>query len=125
MPSRRQVLATGVLSGAALLIPAPASAARAAAAALAAGRLDATKIHKYKARLPIPGAMPAVSRDGSADRYAVAVRQFQQQILPRGLPQTTVWGYGSAGHRKTFGYPARTIEARVDRPVEVTWINGL
>lgn len=125
MPSRRQLLTTGVLSGAALLIPSPASAARAAAAAVAAQKLDATKIHKYKTRLPIPAAMPAVSRKGGTDRYAVAVRQFRQQILPPGLPKTTVWGYGSAAHGGTFGYPARTIEARVDRPVEVTWINGL
>ncbi|MEV0458920.1 multicopper oxidase family protein [Catellatospora methionotrophica] len=125
MPSRRQLLSTGVLSGAAMLIPAPASAARAAAAALAAGRLDGSRIHKYKVRLPIPAAMPTVSADGKGDRYAVAVRQFRQQILPPGMPQTTVWGYGSASHANTFGYPARTIEARADRPVEVTWINGL
>jgi spore coat protein A, manganese oxidase len=53
------------------------------------------------------------------------VRQFRQQILPPGMPATTVWGYGSAPHRGTFNYPAFTIEARADRPVRVTWINEL
>jgi bilirubin oxidase len=62
---------------------------------------------------------------GSIDRYAIAVRQFRQQILPAGMPATTVWSYGSAPHRGTFNYPAFTIEARVDRPVRVTWINDL
>jgi bilirubin oxidase len=62
---------------------------------------------------------------GSIDRYAIAVRQFRQQILPAGMPATTVWSYGSAVHRGTFNYPSFTVEARVDRPVRVAWINGL
>ena len=70
--------------------------------------------------------MPAVSTKGKADRYAVEVRQFRQQILPPGLPQTTVWGYGDASHPSTFGYPARTIEAtgrtgRCGSPGSTTW----
>lgn len=39
------------------------------------------------------------------DYYEIAVRQFQQQILPPGMPPTTVWSYGSCN------YPAFTIEA--------------
>ena len=32
---------------------------------------------------------------GQADYYEISVRQFRQQILPAGLPSTTVWGYGA------------------------------
>ena len=39
---------------------------------------------------------------------------------PRSIPK-----YGSAPHRGSFNYPAFTIEARVDRPVRVKWINDL
>ena len=47
------------------------------------------------------------------DYYEIAVRQFQQHILPQsmGLP-TTVWSYGSINHPRTFNYPAFTIEAK-------------
>ncbi|MCI4061305.1 multicopper oxidase domain-containing protein [Micromonospora sp. R77] len=69
--------------------------------------------------------MPAVRSGGDVDEYRIAARQFAQQVLPVGLPRTTVWGYGSADHPGTFGYPARTIEARVGRPVQVTWLNQL
>jgi bilirubin oxidase len=77
--------------------------------------------------LVIPPVMPplAGTTKGSIDRYAIAVRQFRQQILPPGLPATTVWGYGSASHRDTFHAPGFTIEAQADRPVRVKWINGL
>jgi spore coat protein A len=53
------------------------------------------------------------------------VRQFAQQILPPDKPQTAVWGYGAVAHRDTFNYPAFTIEATVDRPVRVQWVNDL
>ena len=55
----------------------------------------------------------------------VAVRQFQQQVLPSGLPPTTVWSYGSVNHPATLNYPAFTVEAGADAPVRVRWINGL
>jgi len=53
------------------------------------------------------------------------VREFPQQILPAGMPMTTVWSYGSATHPGTFNYPAFTIEAKWNRPVRVKWINDL
>ncbi len=65
--------------------------------------------------------MPATS----PGYYEIAVRQFQQQILPLPLPQTTVWSYGSVNHAGTFNYPAFTIEAKADVPTRVKWINGL
>jgi bilirubin oxidase len=59
------------------------------------------------------------------DYYEIAVRQFQQQILPTGMPVTTVWSYGSANHPGSFNYPALTIEATWRKPVRVKWINDL
>ncbi len=96
-------------------------------AQLPGGTLDPTTISKYVNRLVIPPVMPPLTgvQNRDIDRYAIAVRQFPQQILPAGMPATTVWGYGSAPHRGTFNYPAFTIEARVDRPVRVKWINDL
>jgi hypothetical protein len=38
---------------------------------------------------------------------------------------TTVWSYGSIKQRSTIKYPAFTIEAKVDRPVRVQWVNNL
>jgi spore coat protein A len=100
---------------------------RAAALALPGGSLDPTTIPKYVAPLVIPPAMPPVTtvQGGSVDYYVIAARQFRQQILPAGMPATTVWGYGSRPQRSTFNYPAFTIEAKANRPVRVTWINGL
>jgi bilirubin oxidase len=59
------------------------------------------------------------------DYYEIAVRQFRQQILPTGMPATTVWSYGSANHPRSFNYPAFTIEATWRTPVRVKWINDL
>jgi spore coat protein A len=93
---------------------------------LPGGTLDPTSIPKYVEPLVIPPAMPRASvLAGDIDYYEIAVRQFEQQILPAPLPATKVWSYGSVNHPGTFNYPAFTIEAQVDRPVRVKWINGL
>ncbi len=94
------------------------------------GTLDPNSIPKYQLPLIIPPAMPRTGEiegsDGSnIDYYEIAVRQFQQQILPTGMPMTTVWSYGSVNHPGTFNYPAFTIEAKFDMPVRVKWINEL
>jgi FtsP/CotA-like multicopper oxidase with cupredoxin domain len=63
--------------------------------------------------------------------HEIASRQFQQQILPAGLPQTSVWSYGAAALPGTvfqggsFHYPALTIESKFNTPTRVKWINGL
>ena len=88
------------------------------------GSLDPINIPKYVTPLVIPPQMPPTSR-GPVDYYEIAVRQFQQQILPEGHPATTVWSYGSVNHPNTFNYPAFTIEADYHRPVRVKWINDL
>jgi spore coat protein A, manganese oxidase len=124
--TRRTFLRASAAAGVAVAVPwrMPASAT---AVALPGGSLDPTTIPKYVAPLVIPPAMPAVTtlQKGSVDYYVIAARQFRQQILPAGMPTTTVWGYGSQPQRSTFNYPAFTIEAKADRPVRVTWINGL
>lgn len=74
------------------------------------GTLDPLTIPKYVQPLVIP---PVMNNSGLANDYDVAVRQFQQQILPGGhwnavspacqaspglcnFPATTVWSYGPA-----------------------------
>jgi len=95
------------------------------------GTLDPTTIPQFVTPLVIPPAMPETGRIGRLpvpffiDYYEIAVSQFQQQVLPPGLPQTTVWSYESANHAGTLNYPAFTIEARYGRPVVVKWINNL
>ncbi|MEU8873456.1 multicopper oxidase domain-containing protein [Streptomyces javensis] len=127
MISRRQVLVAGTVGGAAALL-AP-GGARATAIRLAQPLLDPTTIPKYVTDLVIPPVMPPVRGHGGRkreiDEYRLGVRQFRQQILPPGLPMTTVWGYGSVDDSRTFHSPSCTIEARVDHPVRVTWTNQL
>jgi spore coat protein A, manganese oxidase len=97
---------------------------------LPGGTLSPSDIPKYAAPLIIPPVMPSSTSDRSVD-YQIAVREFRQQILPAGLPATTVWSYGSVDHPGTvadggsFNYPAFTIEAKWSVPTRVRWINGL
>lgn len=123
MVTRRGLLAAGAAGGAAVLVPEGSTAAGRALAGPVP--LDAADIPKYVAPLHIPPAMPAVSTGPERDTYAIAVRQFRQQVLPPSWPRTTVWGYGSTAHPGSFGYPAPSIVARVDHPVRVTWVNQL
>src|SRR5262245_4203339 len=120
MSSRSIVFATAALLFAYSHVPTGAHAD-----ALPGGSLDPTSITKYVTPLVIPPAMPRASAAQGVDRYEIAVRQFAQQVLPPGFPSTTVWGYGSVTDSGSFNFPAFTIEARVDRPVRVKWINGL
>jgi spore coat protein A len=96
----------------------------------AAVPLDPAGIPKFVQPLVIPPAMPRtnkVKQKGAKniEYYEIAVRQFQQQILPAGYPMTTVWSYGSINHPGSFNYPAFTIEAKYNKPVRVKWINDL
>lgn len=105
------------------------------AAPIPGGTLDPLSVPKYKTPLLIPPVMPmagTVKLKGgkNADYYEISVKQFSQQILPAGLPSTTVWGYGAVKAADKKGLlihnaPSLTIEAKVDRPVCVKWINDL
>ena len=86
--------------------------------------LDASGIAKYVSALLVPPAMPVTS-GGAVDRYVLGLRQLRQQVLPRGLPATTVWAYGSETSSGTHHAPTLSIEATAGRPVEVTWVNRL
>src|SRR4249920_1356232 len=65
---------------------------------IAGGALSPLDIPKWQTPMLIPPQMPRagvlLSRGSLIDYYEIAVRQFSQQILPTGLPLTTVWGYG-------------------------------
>ena len=122
MITRRQFLKASGLAGAGLLVP---WKGRAFAVSIPGGSLAPLSIPKYQMPLVIPPAMPKTGTRGGGDYYEIAVRQFQQQILPTGMPMTTVWSYGSVNHPGTFNYPAFTIEANYRIPVRVKWINGL
>jgi bilirubin oxidase len=97
------------------------------AAGVASGTLDPTSIPKYVTALSVPPAMPltGTANNGAIDVYSIAVRQFSQQILPTRLPATTVWGYGPSGRSGAFHTPGYTVEAQVNRPVRIIWINQL
>jgi FtsP/CotA-like multicopper oxidase with cupredoxin domain len=84
----------------------------------------------------IPPVMPRAGtinqRGGkTVDYYEISMRQFQQQILPAGMPATKVWGYGALssankkGLAKVWNAPSLTIEAQWNRPVRVKWVNEL
>jgi spore coat protein A, manganese oxidase len=125
MISRRDLLKAGAVAGGSLMVLGR-TGIRWASAVIPGGSLDTTEVPKYVTPLVIPPVMPraATILGKSVDYYRIAMRQFRQQVLPPGFPATTVWGYG-ASPNGTFHSPAFTIEAKVDRPVRVQWINGL
>jgi spore coat protein A len=106
-----------------------------ALAQIPGGTLDPTAVPKYQTALLVPPVMPradTIPRPGGkpVDYYEISMRQFAQQILPAGLPATTVWGYGGVAAQSNRGLlvhnaPSLTIEASWNRPVRVKWINEL
>jgi FtsP/CotA-like multicopper oxidase with cupredoxin domain len=106
-----------------------------AIAQIPGGTLDPTKVPKYVTPLLIPPVMPTAGRivlrgGKNADYYEISMRQFPQQILPAGLPVTTVWGYGAVASDSKRGLlvhnaPSLTIEAKWNTPVRIKWINDL
>ena len=102
---------------------------------LPGGTLDPLAVPKFVTPLLIPPVMPKAGtiklKGGkNADYYEISVKQFAQQILPTGLPPTTVWGYGAVAAVSKRGLlihnaPSLTIEAKASTPVRVKWINGL
>jgi len=128
-------LKAGLIGAAGLMIPWKFTATK-AIAAIDGGTLLPGSVPKYVTPLLIPPVMPKAgtikTRGGkNADYYEISMRQFAQQILPAGLPATTVWGYGSvngAGSKNPLllhNAPSLTIEAKWNTPVQVKWINDL
>ena len=74
---------------------------------------------RYVDLLPVLEVMP---NTGVANQYQVEMKQFTQKIH-RDLPPSTLWGFGAVGFPPSW--PGPTIEARVNVPVRVRWINNL
>jgi spore coat protein A, manganese oxidase len=106
-----------------------------AKAQIPGGTLDPTSVPKYQTPLLIPPVMPkagTINQKGgkTVDYYEISMRQITQQILPAGMPATTVWGYGAVKSASKKGLlihnaPSLTIEAQWNRPTRVKWINEL
>jgi FtsP/CotA-like multicopper oxidase with cupredoxin domain len=140
--NRRQFLKLTTATGAALFLPwslsltgAPAVSIQRAFAQIEDGTLDPGDVGKYVTPMLIPPVMPTAGkiklRGGkNADYYEISMRQFDQQILPAGMPATTVWGYGAVASDSKRGLllhnaPSLTIEAKWNTPVRIKWINDL
>jgi spore coat protein A len=130
--SRRSFIKLGMAGGAALFLP-WSFMARPARARIPGPTLDPLAIPKYQTPLLVPPAMPRAAKlkgpgGKQIDYYEIAVRQFDQQILPPGMHETTVWGYGprvAQGGPLLFHAPSLTIEAKHQTPVRVKWLNEL
>jgi spore coat protein A, manganese oxidase len=133
--TRRRLVQGGMAAGAGVVLSGGqlTRAANGTRGGVAAPPLDPMTIPKYVEPLVIPPAMPQGPQErrpadlpAETDYYEIAVRQFQQPILPARLGlQTTVWSYGAKNQPDSFHSPAFTIEATVDRPVRVKWVNEL
>ncbi len=97
--------------------------AEAVAAPLPGGTLAPGAIPKFVTPLLNPPAMPALANRSNA--FDISVRQFSQQVLPAGLPPSTVWGYGPTFGGAPHNFPSLTIEAVRGTPLTVTWRNEL
>ncbi|WP_051690006.1 multicopper oxidase domain-containing protein [Pelobacter seleniigenes] len=150
----------GILSVSMILVMAWISATT-MAAPLPGGTLDPLTIPKYVQPLVIPPEMPTATVQPAvpgvdpnnipAAKYNIAVRQFQQQILPGGVwntvngrsdafPPTPIWSYGPeqdlpppgyvapaalGSPGANYNYPAFTVENLSNSPTTVRWINDL
>lgn len=83
------------------------------------GSKPGTAFIKFVDPLPI---IPLMPNAGMMNQYRIAMKQFAQKIH-RDLPPTTLWGFGADGHHPSV--PGETIEARINTPVKVQWINDL
>ena len=135
MLTRRRFLAASATAGVGVFLVARTGLVRFAEAAEPGATLDPGDIAQFASPLLIPPVMPKAGtvrlRGGqNADQYRISMRQLAQQMLPAGMPATTVWGYGAVASASKNGVlvhnaPSLTIEARHNRPVMVTWINDL
>jgi FtsP/CotA-like multicopper oxidase with cupredoxin domain len=108
---------------------------RQALAQVPGGTLDPNAVPRFATPLLVPPVMPKagtiLQKGGkNIDYYEISMKQISQQILPAGLPATTVWGYGAVKSASSTGLlihnaPSLTIEAQHNRPVRIKWINDL
>lgn len=103
-------------------------------------KLDPDDIPKYVNQLPKPPVYkPCIKRKWCLfghsrikHSYTIDISEFDQQILPPGMPQTKVWGYGGLVKDEKTGKtkysrsaPGATFETIRGIPVQVKWINKL
>src|SRR5688572_19031993 len=81
-----------------------------AIAQIPGGSLHPEAVLKFQTPLLVPPVMPraaTITMPGGkpVDYYEISMKQITQQILPAGMPATTVWGYGAlaAGSRSGRG----------------------
>ena len=121
--SRRLFLALTGAGSLGLFLRGPLGGAQLVSAApVPGGALVPGDIPKFVTPLLVPPVMPRAGtfeRSGGpdGDYYEISMRQFAQQILPAGMPTTTVWGYGAVKSRPAGGLlihnaPSLTIEAK-------------
>jgi len=134
MITRRQFLKISAAMSAALYASTHGRFLPRAFAQIPGGSLDPSLVDKYMTPLLIPPVMPKAAtikqKGRPIDYYEISMRQFAEQILPAGLPATTVWGYGAVKSASKKGLllhnaPSLTIEAGANAPVRVKWINEL
>lgn len=106
MPSRRDFIKMGAVTGAALALPGGRMLARAGDAAPA----------PFKARLKVPSIMKPTRRDASRDYYEVTMCKARRQILPG--KRTTIWGFDGR-------FPGPTIKAQRGREIVIRRRNAL
>jgi len=82
--------------------------------------LDPMTLTKFMDPLVVPPVMQPTSPGGTY--YEIGMYQINQQLHSQ-LPPTAVWGYGTSA--ATANFPAFTIEAVRDVPIDVKWINNL
>ncbi len=110
-----------------LVIAAPVIAAKPAPGPVT---LDPMTIPKWVNQLDGP---PPVYETVAPGRYEVTATEFQQQILPTGMPLTTVWGYGGEARDAVTGAPLGVVSNSPGPSFSVTrgettrvkWINEL
>jgi FtsP/CotA-like multicopper oxidase with cupredoxin domain len=109
------------------ILPLSLACTNALAQAVPGGTLDPNTIPKYVTPLVIPPVL--FDDNGGQDPLdvSVALRPFQQQVLPTGFPTTPLWGYcdGSQLGTATCNNPAYTIEVTRNTQTRITWKNEL
>jgi len=60
-----------------------------------------------------------------SSRIELRMREFMAQVLPTGLPKTSVWGYLQPGQHRRASYLGPVIVATRGVPTEIKWVNEL
>src|SRR5690348_18237620 len=118
MSNRRDFLKFAALAGAGAALPIKWSVPAFASVTTPQTPLSGRSIPRFVDALPTF----AGNRVTAATITAV-MQEFQQQVLPAGFPQTTVWGYNLNGNGPT--YPGVTVEAARGVPTTITYVNNL